>query len=225
MEFKGEKRAKCELELARYTEPSYDNTWLLWGRDGLYPIVLGEFFQCYKMGVAWLPSYFVKSPLVRKAVVHKRGQFCSSQDIWKYLEIFLTITTCCKEGCCWYLMGRDHRCSSMFSNAQDSPHNKELSSPICSSAEVENRDKENRLWWWSGNTENELKESSFKTVRIPVPWYLNKIFNKRLGMEWEVAVSKCKLLYIEWINNKVLLHCTENYIQYPMINHNGKKIF
>ena len=24
------------------------------------------------------------------------------------------------------------------------------------------------------------------------------------GMEWEAGVSRCKLLYIEWINNKVL---------------------
>ena len=41
-------------------------------------------------------------------------------------------------------------------------------------------------------------------------------------MEWEFGSSKYKLLYIEWIN-KVLLFRTENYIQYPMINHNGKK--
>ena len=27
------------------------------------------------------------------------------------------------------------------------------------------------------------------------------------------------------INNKVLLYSTENYIQYPMINHNGKEYF
>ena len=40
------------------------------------------------------------------------------------------------------------------------------------------------------------------------------------GMEWEAGVSRCKLLYIEWINNKVLLYSTENYIQYPMVNHN-----
>ena len=39
----------------------------------------------------------------------------------------------------------------------------------------------------------------------------------------EVAVSRWKLLYIEWTNNKVLLYSTENYIQYPMINHNGKE--
>ena len=37
------------------------------------------------------------------------------------------------------------------------------------------------------------------------------------GTEWEVGVSRCKLLYIECINNKVLLYSTENYIQYPMI--------
>ena len=43
------------------------------------------------------------------------------------------------------------------------------------------------------------------------------------GMDWEVGVSRCKLLYIEWINNKVLLYSTENYSQYPVINHNGKE--
>ena len=42
------------------------------------------------------------------------------------------------------------------------------------------------------------------------------------GMEWQVGVSRCKLLYIECIN-KVLLYSTENYIQYPRINHNGKE--
>ena len=42
-------------------------------------------------------------------------------------------------------------------------------------------------------------------------------------MEWEVEVSRCKLLYIEWINNKVLLHNTENYFQWFKINNNGKK--
>ena len=34
------------------------------------------------------------------------------------------------------------------------------------------------------------------------------------GMEWEIGVSRCKLLYAEWINNKVLLYSTRNYIQY-----------
>jgi len=32
-------------------------------------------------------------------------------------------------------------------------------------------------------------------------------------MEWELGVIRYKLLYTEWINNKVLLYSTENYIQ------------
>ena len=39
-------------------------------------------------------------------------------------------------------------------------------------------------------------------------------------MDWEFGISKCKLIYIGWINNKVLLYNTGNYIQYPVINHN-----
>ena len=44
----------------------------------------------------------------------------------------------------------------------------------------------------------------------------------RGGMDLKFGVSRCKLLYIEWINNKVLLYNTGNYIQYLVINHNGK---
>ena len=43
------------------------------------------------------------------------------------------------------------------------------------------------------------------------------------GMDWELGISRCKLLYIEWINNKVLLYSTGNYIQHPVITHNGKE--
>ena len=43
------------------------------------------------------------------------------------------------------------------------------------------------------------------------------------GMEWEVEVSKCKLLHIGLINNKVLLYSTGNSSHYPEINHNGKE--
>ena len=41
--------------------------------------------------------------------------------------------------------------------------------------------------------------------------------------DWELGISRYKLVYIEWINNKVLLYSTGNYIQYPVINHNGKE--
>ena len=42
-------------------------------------------------------------------------------------------------------------------------------------------------------------------------------------MDWDSGISRCSLLSIEWLNNKVLLHGTGSYIQYPMINHNGKE--
>ena len=35
--------------------------------------------------------------------------------------------------------------------------------------------------------------------------------------------NTCELLYIGQINTKVLLYSPENYIQYPVINHNGKE--
>ena len=44
------------------------------------------------------------------------------------------------------------------------------------------------------------------------------------GMEWELGVSRSKLLYIEWINNKVPL-IAQGTIQFPVINHNGKEYF
>ena len=36
---------------------------------------------------------------------------------------------------------------------------------------------------------------------------------------WAFMMSRQKLLYTEWINNKVLLYSTGNYIQYLMTNH------
>ena len=43
------------------------------------------------------------------------------------------------------------------------------------------------------------------------------------GKDWEFGISRCKLVYIGGINNKALLYSTGNYIQYPVINHNGKE--
>ena len=42
-------------------------------------------------------------------------------------------------------------------------------------------------------------------------------------MDWEFGVGRCKLLPLEWLNNKVLLYSTGNSIHYPVINHNGKE--
>ena len=43
------------------------------------------------------------------------------------------------------------------------------------------------------------------------------------GTDWEFGISRCKLLYIGWINNNVLRYSTGNDIQYPGINHDGKE--
>ena len=43
------------------------------------------------------------------------------------------------------------------------------------------------------------------------------------GMDWEFGVSRCKLLHLEWVNNKVLLCSTRNYIQSPDLDHNEKE--
>ena len=65
-------------------------------------------------------------------------------------------------------------------------------------------------------------------------WGINSSTKSR-NFSWDIyALSphlKCQILkgaeanYIEWRNNKVLLHSTENYSQYPMINQNGKECF
>ena len=42
-------------------------------------------------------------------------------------------------------------------------------------------------------------------------------------LNWEFEINRCKLVYIEQINSKVLLFNTGNYMQYLVINHNGKE--
>ena len=39
-------------------------------------------------------------------------------------------------------------------------------------------------------------------------------------MDWEFGIRKCKLLYVGWINHKVLLYSTGNCIQYLVIIYN-----
>jgi len=42
------------------------------------------------------------------------------------------------------------------------------------------------------------------------------------GMDGEFGVSRCRLLHLEWISNKVLLYGTGNCVQFPGIYHGGK---
>ena len=46
---------------------------------------------------------------------------------------------------------------------------------------------------------------------------------ERRGINQDFGIRRYKLLYIKQINKKVLLYSTGNYIQYPVINHNGKE--
>ena len=52
---------------------------------------------------------------------------------------------------------------------------------------------------------------------------IDKVEGGGRGMAWVYGVGRCKLSHLKWINNKVLMYITENYIQYLVINHNGKK--
>ena len=48
----------------------------------------------------------------------------------------------------------------------------------------------------------------------------------RGGKTWEFGINRCKVLYIGWVNSKVLLYSSGNYIQYPgniIIEKNIKK--
>jgi len=44
----------------------------------------------------------------------------------------------------------------------------------------------------------------------------------RSGIDWELGVSRCKLLHSEWVSNEVLLYSTGNYIQSLWIDHDGR---
>ena len=48
---------------------------------------------------------------------------------------------------------------------------------------------------------------------------------KGRGMYWEFGVGRCKVLHLEWISNKLLVYRRGNYIQYPVVDHNGKEHF
>ena len=49
-----------------------------------------------------------------------------------------------------------------------------------------------------------------------------KGMGRRSGMDGEFRVGRWKLLHLEWINNKVLLYSTGNYIQPLGIDHSGR---
>ena len=75
-------------------------------------------------------------------------------------------------------------------------------------------------WSWRKDTSVISGRSKYKSS--PELWFLRGKGSGG-GVSWEFGISRCKLVYIEWINNKILLYSPGNYIQYPVINHNGKE--
>lgn len=70
-----------------------------------------------------------------------------------------------------------------------------------------------------------------RVVRFSINWFALKLLLGRLtdiedrlmfakgegyvaGKDWEFRTSRCKLISVEWINNRVLLYCTRNCIRW-----------
>ena len=60
-------------------------------------------------------------------------------------------------------------------------------------------------------------------LKINSSWLLVLALSRRGIFLILFSQLRCKLAYIRWIKNKVLLYITGNYIQHPLINHNGKE--
>ena len=79
------------------------------------------------------------------------------------------------------------------------------------------------MWNLKYNTNEHIYETETDSQTQRTDLWLPRGMRGGGGMDWKFGVSRCKPLYIEWINNKVLLNSTGKYIQYPVINHNGKE--
>ena len=75
------------------------------------------------------------------------------------------------------------------------------------------------MWNLKYDTNELIYETETDSQRYRTDLWLLSGGRGRLG----VGISRCKLLYIGWINNRVLLYSTGNYIRYPVTNYNGKE--
>ena len=67
-----------------------------------------------------------------------------------------------------------------------------------------------------------LTETGSETYRIDL--WLPRGEGKGGKLDWEFGTNRCKVLSMEWINNKILLYSTGNCIQYSIINHDEKNM-
>ena len=71
----------------------------------------------------------------------------------------------------------------------------------------------------------ETNELIYKTETNSEIWKTNLWLLKGKmggGIDEELEITRYKLLHIKEINNQILLYSAGNYIQYPIINHDGK---
>ena len=71
----------------------------------------------------------------------------------------------------------------------------------------------------------QIKKSTVEVGEFPLAWRRQKSSKKQSDKNnsREFGISRCKLLYIGWLINRVLLYSTGNYIQHPEINHNRQE--
>ena len=58
----------------------------------------------------------------------------------------------------------------------------------------------------------------FYTWRIDL-WLPRRSGDVR-GMDWKFEISRCELMYVGWINSKILPYSTGNYIQHETTSRN-----
>ena len=117
-------------------------------------------------------------------------------------------------------------------------HKKRWNNVICSNMDATRDDhtkwskleKDNIIYMWNLKIWQKWTKQQFfypqnKNRLVDREIRLVIVKGKRWGsrMDWEFGVGRCKLLHLEWINNKVLLYATGSCIQSPGINHNGKE--
>ena len=53
---------------------------------------------------------------------------------------------------------------------------------------------------------------------------MSSVGGKGEGYNENMVLPNVNYYYVDWINNKILLYSTGNYIQVPVINHTRKKL-
>ena len=120
------------------------------------------------------------------------------------------------QGSYWHLVSRDHRCCWTSYNAQDSPHNKELASPKCHSANTERLRQIVNVNYQFGSIIYFVKIIGFTVVQEQYEFilslmcvhilYYNKIIFINTEHSWQFyTLSKCEK------------HCSEESMQYLLV--------